>query len=140
MIAADPMPTVDERLTPLERTIELADMVAYAGATWDWHRMHYDADYVAAKGFEAPVVDGQVFGALLVEQLQDALGPTARVREQSFRFRSMVYADERIRCEATVTAVDGDRLEVDQRVVVIDVAGNEDRVAVTGDAVVEVGR
>ena len=24
----------------LERTIELADMVAYAGATWDWHRLH----------------------------------------------------------------------------------------------------
>ena len=33
---------------PLTRTIGLPDMVAYAGATWDWHRMHYDTGYLTA--------------------------------------------------------------------------------------------
>ena len=27
----------------------LVDMVAYAGATWDWYRLHYDRDFVAAE-------------------------------------------------------------------------------------------
>ena len=41
----------------LERTIELADMVAYAGATWDWHRLHYDSAWLASRGLDRPVVD-----------------------------------------------------------------------------------
>ena len=53
-------------------------MVAYAGSTWDWHKLHYDTDYLAAKRVPAPVVDGQVFGALLAEQLLDWLGPARR--------------------------------------------------------------
>lgn len=128
------IPEPGASLAPLERHIELADMVAYAGATWDWHRMHYDHQYVTVKGFDAPVVDGQVFGALLVEQAQDALGPRARVREQAFRFRSMVHAGETVRCEATVTASTDGRIELEQRVVVVD----DGRTAVTGNAIVEV--
>lgn len=112
-------------LPSLERVIRLVDMVAYAGATWDWHRLHYDGDYLKAHALEAPVVDGQMFGALLAEQVIDALGPYARIRTMEFRFRSMVYAGEtvvvdgvvisrqdigdhmRVRIEQTVRAADG---------------------------------
>jgi acyl dehydratase len=118
-------------------------MVAYAGATWDWHLMHYDRDFVAAKGFDAPVVDGQVFGALMVEVLQDGLGPRARVRTLDFRFRSMVYADETVR--VTATRVDGEdasgALVFDLVVDVVRTSGQDhaanERVAVTGTATVE---
>ena len=56
--------------------MHLADMVAYAGSTWDWHRLHYDSAWLDAKGIPAPVVDGQMFGALIAQQLQDWFGPT----------------------------------------------------------------
>ena len=39
--------SVGDPIPPLERTIGLTDMVAYAGATWDWHKLHYDQAYVA---------------------------------------------------------------------------------------------
>lgn len=112
----------------LERRIELADMVAYGGATWDWHRLHYDPVYLAGRGLDRAVVDGQAFGAYLVEQLQDWLGPKAWVRKLNFRFKSMVFAGETIRVTGTITAFDpadgraltcaqqihvGDRLSVD---------------------------
>lgn len=138
------LPAVGGTLPPLERTIDLVSMVAYAGATWDWHRMHYDRDFVAAKGFDAPVVDGQVFGALMVEALQDGLGPRARVRTLDFRFRSMVHAEETVR--VTATRVDdsdaGGALTFDLVVEVTGIGDSEQasdpRVAVTGSATVEV--
>jgi acyl dehydratase len=127
-------------LPPLQRTIGLTDMVAYAGATWDWHKLHYDPEYVAAKRLPGPIVDGQVFGALLVEQLQDWLGADCFVCELSFTFRALVFAGETVRCEGTVTAADGDRLTADLQVVVVGPDGQESRVAVApASAVVLLG-
>jgi len=112
-------PTVGEEIPPLERRIELPDMIAYAGATWDWHRLHYDSGYVAARDLPAPVVDGQVFGALLAEQLQDWLGPRARISTLHFRFKNMVFAGESVRCTGTVTSVEDGLVAVEQRVEVV---------------------
>lgn len=117
-------------IEPLERTIGLPDMVAYAGATWDWHRLHYDHEWVRSRDLDAPVVDGQMLGALMAEQLMDHFGPRAFISALSFRFRSMVFAGEAVRCEATEVARDGGSVEVEQRVLV------GDRVAAEGRATV----
>ncbi len=123
------VPSVGTAVPPLTRTIELADMVAYAGATWDWHRLHYDPIYLAEKQVPKPVVDGQVFGALLAEAVLDWLGPEAFLAELSFRFKALVYAGETVRCEGSVTSVDDGRVGVDLRVVVLDADGTDLRVA-----------
>ena len=105
--------------------------MAYGAATWDWHRLHYDSAWLGERGIPAPVVDGQMFGALIAAQLQDWFPATARLEALRFRFKNLVYAGETIRCSATVTAVeagDGDSLvSVDCR---IDVLGENARVAV----------
>lgn len=111
-------------LPPLQRRIALPDMIAYAGATWDWHRLHYDPAYLALRGLDRPVVDGQVFGALLAEQVQDWIGGAGVLRTLRFRFKSLVFAGETVRCAGTVTAVDGALVTIEHRVL----AG--DRVAV----------
>jgi acyl dehydratase len=115
---------------PLVRRIKAADMVAYAGATWDWHRMHYDAGFAAAKGLPGPVVDGQLFGALLTEMLQDWLGPRWRPAELSFRFRNLVFGGETVRCEGAVTGTGLEEIQCDLQVVVVDEAGTPVRTAV----------
>jgi acyl dehydratase len=99
--------------TSFDRTINLVDMVAYAGATWDWYKLHFDPDFVAAAKVPGPVVDGQVFGALFVELLQDWLGPVCFVRTLSFTFRNLMFAGETVRVAGVVTAVGDDRVEVD---------------------------
>ncbi|WP_326554358.1 MaoC/PaaZ C-terminal domain-containing protein [Micromonospora sp. NBC_01813] len=111
-------PQVGDILPELERTIALADMVAYAGATWDWYRLHYDPEFVAAAKVPGPVVDGQVFGALFVELVQDALGPYCFVQQLSFTFRNLMFAGETVRCTGTVAKVDGDRIEVELAAVI----------------------
>lgn len=122
-----------DAIPAFERTIAQPDMVAYAGATWDWHRLHYDPAYAGEVGFPKPVVDGQMFGALLAEQLLDWLGPRAFITHLAFRFRSPVLAGDTVRCEGEVVEVEDGHVRVAQRVVV------GDRVAVEGSARVRLG-
>jgi acyl dehydratase len=112
--------SVGDIVPPLTRTITQTDMVAYAGATWDWHKLHYDRDYAAEKKLPGPIVDGQVFGALLVETLQDWLGPDSFVHRLSFTFRNLVFAGETVRCEGEVTAASEEELQLKLSVVVLD--------------------
>lgn len=123
---------VGQRVPGFERTIDLPSMVAYAGATWDWNRVHYDAEFLAAKQLPRPIVDGQMFGALLVEQALDWAGPGAFPTTMSFRFRSMVFADDTVAVTGTVSEIDADAgtVTLDQQVTV------GDRVAVTGSTTV----
>lgn len=121
---------VGDGVPPLERTIELTDMVAYAGATWDWHRLHYDQEYVASRELPGPIVDGQLFGALLVEMLQDWLGPQCFVQSIDFTFRSMMFAGESLRCDGEVVAVADGHVDVTMTVTILRTDGSDDRFAV----------
>ena len=62
---------VGQRLPDLVRTVTLTDMVAYGGATWDSHRLHYDHSFAVSAGMERPVVDGQMLGALKTDHQPD---------------------------------------------------------------------
>ncbi|WP_141578372.1 MaoC/PaaZ C-terminal domain-containing protein [Actinomadura sp. WMMA1423] len=130
MSAADAPHRAGDAVPALERRIGLPDMIAYAGATWDWYRLHYDTEFAKASKLPAPVVDGQVFGALLVEQIQDWLGPRCFVRTLEFGFRALVFAGETVRCEGTVAEAGDGYLDLDLRVVVVGEGGEDDRVAV----------
>jgi acyl dehydratase len=127
----DPVPLLIRALTQVR-------MIAYAGATWDWHRLHFDPAYAAARNLAAPVVDGQMLGALLAEALLDWLGPRAFIRRMSFRLRGMVFADDTVRCEGEVAAIaaeaDRDIVAVVQRVRV------GDRLAADGTAMIALPR
>ncbi|GAA0467680.1 hypothetical protein Aca07nite_40540 [Actinoplanes capillaceus] len=103
-----------------EQRIELPDMIAYAGATWDWHKLHYDADYLRERGLDRPVVDGQVFGAHLAIALREWFGPDAVITALSFRFKSLVFAGETIRCVGTVVREEAGTVDVDLRVEVVE--------------------
>ncbi len=95
--------TVGETLPPLEFDVTLTSLVMYAGATWDFHRYHYDADFVAKLGMLAPFMDGQMAGALLARQLMQWGGADAFVRKLSYRLRGTVYAGDSIVLHGTVS-------------------------------------
>jgi acyl dehydratase len=111
-----PSMNVGDELPVLERLLGAADLVAYAGATWDWNRLHYDHDYLTERGLPGPVVDGQMFGALLVEQVQDWLGPQARVTAMGFRYAAMVFAGETVTVLGEVESIEDGVVRVRQRI------------------------
>jgi len=100
---------VGQATPPLEREISMVRMIAYAGATWDWHRLHYDQSYATARNLPGPIADGQMFGALLAEMLLDWLGPRAFIRRLSFRLRDPVSPGDTIRCEGEVASIDAQK-------------------------------
>ena len=93
---------VGEELPVLQKNINLARMMAYGAATWDFIRIHYDADYVRQQGFDAPFVDGQMLGGFLAQQVQDWAGADAFLRKLGFRNRVMVYPGDSITCHGVV--------------------------------------
>lgn len=123
---AGPEPLPRERLSPgrslrpLHRRIALADMVAYGAATWDWHRLHYDEAHARRLGAPAPLVDGQMLGALLAECVLRAAGPGARLVRLAYRNRAPVHAGETVTCSGTVATSDDAGFSVDLSVSVGD--------------------
>ena len=106
---------VGDALPVLEKTFTTVDLFAYGAATWDWHRMHYDAELAKSKGFSAPVIDGQMYGALFARVAMRWAGPRAFVTKMSLRMKSMAFAGDTLRAEGTVTSVDGATVVVEQR-------------------------
>lgn len=81
----------------------LPNMILYAGSTWDWHKIHYDEQYLRENSIPKPVVDGQVFGALIVKQIQSSLNKFARIEKMKFNYKNMVFQDEEIEIKSKTT-------------------------------------
>ena len=96
---------VGQRLPDLVRTITLTDMVAYGGATWDSHRLHYDPRCAVSACLDRPGVDGQMLGALFGEQLTRCLGKGHWISRLFFRNTAPTSANETVVCEAEVIGV-----------------------------------
>ncbi len=122
---------VGDQVPALTKHCTLTSMIAYAGATWDWHRLHYDHEYLASKGLKAPVVDGQVFGAYVVQAIQDWLGESAFISELDFRFAGLVFAEEFVKVSGEVTEVSGSGLSLSLKIDVVDANGAVARPAVS---------
>jgi acyl dehydratase len=94
---------VGQQIPALDRKLDLVRMVAYAGATWDWARLHYDPAFIAERQLRAPLIDGQMLGALISEMLLDSLGPRAFVGKLNFRLRAMAFAGDTVSCTGEIT-------------------------------------
>ena len=103
--------TIGEDLPPYDVEINLTTLVMYAAATWDFHRYHYDAAFVAKLNMPAPFMDGQMLGALMARQLMRWGGLDSFVRRLNYRQRAMVYAGDTIsiRGRVTGTTVENER-------------------------------
>ena len=122
---------VGDQVPALTKHCTLTSMIAYAGATWDWHRLHYDQEYLASKGLKAPVVDGQVFGAYVVQAIQDWLGESAFISELDFRYAGLVFAEEHVQVSGEVTETSATEVSISLKIDVIDANGLVIRPAVT---------
>lgn len=94
---------VGEALPPRAVLVSLTSLMMYAGATWDFHRYHYDAEFVAKIGVPAPFMDGQMLGALLARDLMRWGGPDSFVRRLGYRQHGMVFAGDTILISGQVT-------------------------------------
>ena len=123
---------VGDVVPPLERPIDLTDMVAYAGATWDWHKLHYDAEYAAAK--KLPGTGRRRPGLRRAAgRAAPGLARPAVVRPPAVLHASATWSSPArpSAAQGEVTEVGDDRITVALSVVVVPEDGSEDRAAAT---------
>ena len=118
-----------ERRGPVTTT----QLVKYAGASGDFHRIHYDQAFAAETGIGTLLVHGMLTLGFVAACLTDALGPDIRADELSARFTEPVRVGEIVDCIATVTSVRADgSAELELRAAV------EDRVVLKGRGLVRI--
>lgn len=85
-------------------------LVKFAGASGDFHPLHYDWDYARGKGYSTPMVHGQLSRAWMVESVSDWIKNPALIERLSCRFVSSIFPvgmssmTEAVRKEATCIA------------------------------------
>lgn len=93
--AGDEIPSLVKRIT-------LVLNVMYAGATWDFHRVHYDKEFTQSKGFPGPFVDGQMFGALLAQMITQWTGPDGVLKKLGLTYRVMALPGDVVTCKGKI--------------------------------------
>jgi acyl dehydratase len=128
------------KLPDLVVPLRVPQLMAYGAATWDWHQIHYDSAAARASGMPGPVVDGQMFGALIARQIRKWAGPRAHFVELRFRNCGFVTAPNEVvvKSELSSSRICG---SVERFEVATKIFDNADRVVVDeGLTVIEVPR
>lgn len=107
---------IGDQLPRLEKTFTTVDLFAYGAATWDWHRMHYDAELARSKGFAAPVIDGQMYGAVFARAALQWAGSRAFITRLSFKMKSMAFAGDTLLTSGSVSEMRGNVAVLSQQV------------------------
>jgi len=89
-------------LPELVKTLNSISMMMYGDATWDFMRVHYDADHAREKGFVGPFVDGQMEGAFLAQLVINWAGDPGSLRSLGVKYRNFVYPGDTIVCKGKV--------------------------------------
>jgi 3-hydroxybutyryl-CoA dehydratase len=119
------------------RTVDAADIEAFAALTGDDNPLHMDEAYAASTPFKGRIAHGILAAGLISAVLGvDLPGPGAIYLSQSLRFRRPVRIGDTIETRVTVSAIDLAKARVTLETV-CSVAG---KAVVDGEAVVMVSR
>jgi len=93
---------VGAAIPELVREPTSTSLFAFSAATWNTHRIHYDAAYAREEGYPDMLVQSHLHACFLAQAVAAAFGPGARLVGLGWRNRAI--------------AVPGDRLTVSGRV------------------------
>ena len=96
-----------DKLPREDRIISTVDLMIYGGATWDWHRLHYDKDYVNELGLQNLVIDGQMYGALFARYISSWAGPSSFIQKLSVTYKTLAFAGDKLSFGGVVKKFEG---------------------------------
>ena len=126
----DDLPVVVKRPTTRQ-------LVQYAGASGDFHEIHYDKDFAVAQGLPGVIIHGALKSAWLAQVATDWMGAAGRLESFSVRYRDMDVPNDTLTCVGKVVEVDGAAGRVRCELTLTNGAG---KVTTTGEAVVVLPR
>lgn len=82
-------------------------LFAFSAATWNTHRIHYDADYARdVEGYPGVLVQSHLYGCVLVQAVRAAFGNAPELLAVGWQNRGAAFPGD----ELTVTGTAADRL------------------------------
>lgn len=99
-------------------TPDTVDLFLYNAAIWNAHRIHYDQDYTSeVEKHPGLLIDGPLIGDWLSQVVLDWLGEHDRLLAFGYSNRRAAYLGETLETQGQVSAVQGDQVEIELRVV-----------------------
>jgi acyl dehydratase len=96
-------------ITPLVKRPTAAQLFRFSAATWNAHRIHYDADYArTVEGYPDVLVQSHLHGAFLAQAVREWAGPGAQLRRFRWQNRSLAVPGDELTCTGRVTATTTD--------------------------------
>ena len=102
----------EERSEVMVEKVDRAMFVRYAGASGDFNPIHWNEEFAKSAGYPGVFAQGMFTAGVLATFLTNWVGES-NVRRFRTRFVGQVWPGEQIVCTAKISAVNGDRAEVD---------------------------
>ena len=99
---------VGQELPVSVRNASRVQLFLYSAATWNPHRIHYDADYARYEGHPDVIVHGPLQGAWLSQYVTDWAGPLGRILNLSWQNRASALPETDYEFRGTVESIDDD--------------------------------
>ncbi|MFI8824129.1 MaoC family dehydratase [Streptomyces sp. NPDC053431] len=112
MTATGRPPRTGDELAPLVLPITRTLIVAGAVASRDYQDVHHDAELAREKGSPDIFMNILTTNGLVGRYITDHFGPRAELRKVAIRLGAPNYPGDTMTLTGTVTAVDGDRVQV----------------------------
>lgn len=105
--------SVGDELTELVKHPTTRQLAQYAGAQGDFYEIHYDQDFARRVGLPGVILHGLLKAAFLSQLVTDWLGERGRLKTFEVSYRGIDQPGRSYRCRGRVTAVDGQRVELE---------------------------
>ncbi len=90
-------------ITPLFKHPTPRQLVMYAGASGDYHEIHYNKEFALKRGLPGIIVHGQLSCHFLGQLMTDWIGDKGMLKKLSCSYRGMNFPDEDLTCRGKVT-------------------------------------
>ncbi len=90
-------------ITPLLKHPTPRQLVMYAGASGDYHEIHYNKEFALKRGLPGIIIHGQLSCHFLGQLITDWIGDEGMLKKLSCSYRGMNFPDEDLTCRGKVT-------------------------------------
>lgn len=96
---------VGDTIRSLEVRPTHVQLFRFSAATWNAHRIHYDAEYARSEGYPDVLVHSHLHASYLCQSVLDWAGGVARLRRFRWENRAVATPGDALTCIGNVTDI-----------------------------------
>jgi len=94
---------IGSEITPLVKQPTTRQLVMWAGASGDYHPIHYDHDFAQSRGLPGVIVHGQLVASFLGQLITDWMGEQGSLRKLTCSYRGFNLPGDTLSCKGKIS-------------------------------------